>query len=573
MMASQLWCVCAGFLVATTNANMYDVVMPHRKPPSKCTYGCALWSDLASDGCTRKQADVDKKWSKGKAPVDAGRNCAMPSNDPGQYGDWCYCKNSNNEDWDYCLSPDDSTPEQINLQMVDPTMVTVNFVTFTPPTTAAVPTGQVGSDPSLKSAMTVEGVTHKYVETGGLHREYYMHFVRFGNLTERTRFYYRVAGPNGAWSDVLSFTSLYSSGLTKFAVFGDMGVYSYNNMGNMFDDMQSGLIDAIVHLGDHAYNIAQADGRRGDCYMNGYQPLLSSMPWIPVIGNHEYYEGDEFQRFLNMSSGVIGSSNSSSTSALNTMLTLSTLHGRAAKQAHYKQANGEHSSTSRFYSEDIGLVHFISLDFSPYYFADTQKQWKAPQLTWFEADLKSIDRTKTPWVIVGGHFPLYCSSDTLDERHDEGLLPDADIGSFKGCTGTGEGTVEESRGDLEPLMLKYGVDIFVAGHEHDYESIWPVAKGQLVAETFVNPPAPVHFVTGAGGPPGMDHFGDAGPWDRKRMNLPSYGRIIAYNATTLTFQQVFNANSTLFDEVTITKDTHGPYTATLAKFYPDEIVV
>lgn len=528
-----------------------------------------MWSNLAKDGCTKNQAAVDAKWSKGKPPADAGRNCAMPSNDPGSYGDWCYCKGGGTA-WDYCLS-ESKSPEQINLQMVDPTMVTVNFVTFAPPT--GVPSGQFGTDASLAGAATVKGVTHKYVETGSQHRVYYMHFVKFGNLTERTKYYYRVAGLDGSWSDVLSFKSLYSSGVTKFAIFGDMGVYTHNNMGNMLDDMQGGLIDAVIHLGDHAYNIAQEDGRRGDGYMNGYQPLLSSIPWVPVIGNHEYYEGDMFQRFLNMSSGVIGLSSGNETSALSAMLTLSTLHGHAAKQSHYKSINGAHSSTSRYYSEDIGLVHFIGIDFSPYYFSSTQSQWKIPQLKWFEEDLKSIDRKKTPWVIVGGHFPLYCSSITLDERHDEGSQPNADVGTFKGCTGTGEGTVEESRADLEPLMLKYGVDLFVAGHEHDYESIWPVAKGKLVAQTFTNPPAPVHFVTGAGGPPGMDKFGDSGPWDRKRNNDPGYGRIIAKDARTLTFQQVLNADGKLFDEVTITKESHGPYLDTLERFFPNSVAV
>jgi hypothetical protein len=39
-----------------------------------------------------------------------------------------------------------------------------------------------------------------------------------------------------------------------------MGVYSYNNMNNMKRDAAAGRIDAIIHLGDHAYNILDSQG-------------------------------------------------------------------------------------------------------------------------------------------------------------------------------------------------------------------------------------------------------------------------------------------------------------------------
>ena len=31
------------------------------------------------------------------------------------------------------------------------------------------------------------------------------------------------------------------------------------------------------------------------------------------------------------------------------------------------------------------------------------------QYKWLENDLKSVDRSKTPFVMVGGHRPMYCS--------------------------------------------------------------------------------------------------------------------------------------------------------------------
>jgi hypothetical protein len=117
-----------------------------------------------------------------------------------------------------------------------------------------------------------------------------------------------------------------------------MGVYTYNNMGNMAKDVDEGVADLIVHMGDHAYNMGDSDESRADGYMTAYQQLLSRCPWMPVsqngwllsrrglslpanangfdthrdsitrrfshprqvVGNHEYYAGEELSRYLDM---------------------------------------------------------------------------------------------------------------------------------------------------------------------------------------------------------------------------------------------------------------------------------
>ena len=75
--------------------------------------------------------------------------------------------------------------------------------------------------------------------------------------------WHRSAGPPGSpapkcaavdggaeWSNIFSFKSLYSSGVTKFAIFGDMGLYSdgNSNMGSMHDDAVAGEIDFFLHM-------------------------------------------------------------------------------------------------------------------------------------------------------------------------------------------------------------------------------------------------------------------------------------------------------------------------------------
>ena len=52
-----------------------------------------------------------------------------------------------------------------------------------------------------------------------------------------------------ACTDTHSFRTVGAGGATKFAMFGDMGVFEWNNMGNLQSEI--GSIDAILMLGDH----------------------------------------------------------------------------------------------------------------------------------------------------------------------------------------------------------------------------------------------------------------------------------------------------------------------------------
>jgi hypothetical protein len=78
---------------------------PGLTPPEKCPNGCARWDNLAADGNTRNQQEVNTKWSLGRAPLNAGNQCAQPSNDPSS-SPWCYCAGTNDDSWGYCQNKD-----------------------------------------------------------------------------------------------------------------------------------------------------------------------------------------------------------------------------------------------------------------------------------------------------------------------------------------------------------------------------------------------------------------------------------------------------------------------------------
>ena len=68
-----------------------------------------------------------------------------------------------------------------------------------------------------------------------------------------------------------------------------MGVYPWNNMDNLRRENELELSDLVIHAGDHCYNELDLDEVRADGYMQAFEQTIANMPWMPIIGNHEYY--------------------------------------------------------------------------------------------------------------------------------------------------------------------------------------------------------------------------------------------------------------------------------------------
>ncbi len=74
---------------------------PSFTTPQSCPKGCARWDNLAADGNTKNQNDVNAMWSQGSPPEGAGNSCAQPANNQGQ-GPWCYCAGTNDDSMGLC---------------------------------------------------------------------------------------------------------------------------------------------------------------------------------------------------------------------------------------------------------------------------------------------------------------------------------------------------------------------------------------------------------------------------------------------------------------------------------------
>jgi Calcineurin-like phosphoesterase len=102
-----------------------------------------------------------------------------------------------------------------------------------------------------------------------------------------------------------------------------------------------------------------------------------------------------------------------------------------------------------YYTFTKGPVQFFALD---------STLMTKEQLAWFEGELQ---RSSAPWKIAYMHHPLYSSG----RRHGPEMV---------------------LRQALEPLLIKYGVQVVFAGHEHFYERYVPQNGVQ-------------HFISGAAG--------------------------------------------------------------------------
>ena len=166
-----------------------------------------------------------------------------------------------------------------------------------------------------------------------------------------------------------------------------------------------------------------------------------------------------------------------------------------------------HMAGQRYYSFKKGNVRFFALD---------SNYMDRPELAWLESELKY---SGSDWKIAYFHHPLYSSG-----MH---------------------GSQVDLRVVLEPLFVKYGVDVVFSGHEHFYQRLKP-QKG-------IN-----YFVSGAAGelrrgdirPSDLTAAGfDA---DRSFMLIEVSGKELSFQAISRTGTTVDHGTILLRDAVRTT---------------------
>ena len=161
--------------------------------------------------------------------------------------------------------------------------------------------------------------------------------------------------------------------------------------------------------------------------------------------------------------------------------------------------------------------------------------------------------------------------------HFEGCMEGGGITGLTGLPGGGNRTcttvkevVEESISTLGPLLDKYHVDIYAAGHEHSYSASWPIFNGASANHSLVDPKGTVYVVEGNGGVPGAHSRSKLFPCSKDVPHVPSrpplsvyrmcgfgmnYGRLVTKNASVLTYEHVANAGDRVMESWAIVR-TH-----------------
>ena len=282
----------------------------------------------------------------------------------------------------------------------------------------------------------------------------YVSKVTLSKLHPETWYYYKVGSVKNGWSRVYKFRTAATVGEKKKLL---VGVWSdtQNNQGNINFEKTDSIVKAMRQ---HAYYFSI---HNGDIVENGSvakswkdlfkvtEPLNANYPFMSVTGNHDVDNDTASANF------------------------------QRPFPVYYDLFNLPADQLN--YSYDYGNVHFVAINSG--YAQAAAKVGKvlfsqnSPEYRWLEADLrKARSNKRIKWIIMYSHYPLY---------------------SF------GFSHIPEWQQHVKPLVDKYEVDLYLAGHRHVYERHKAVRGAQIFEEKepnhYNNPKGTVYVTNGSCG--------------------------------------------------------------------------
>lgn len=300
---------------------------------------------------------------------------------------------------------------------------------------------QVGSSNSMTIRWRTDLATRSRVKYGDQFKDDSTltteHIVRLTGLQPHTRYTYSI----GDFKRILQgneenyFYTLPETGkpaMYRIGAFGDCGNNSVNQRNvkqSVLNYLGENYMDAWLLLGDNAYN-SGTDAEFQSKFFNVYKDdLLKRYPMFPAPGNHDYNDQDF--------PGAVKTAQRTHQTAYYQNFSMP-IHG---------ESGGVASNTQAFYSFDLGNIHFLSLDSygeeaSQYRLYDTL----GPQVEWMKRDLDANKNKQ--WVIAYWHHPPYTMGSHDSDREKELI---------------------SIRENFIRILERYGVDLVLCGHSHDYE--------------------------------------------------------------------------------------------------------
>jgi hypothetical protein len=300
------------------------------------------------------------------------------------------------------------------------------------------------------------------------------------NLKPGLKYYYQVGSDSKNWSTPRTFISRNKDSDETIAfLFGDMGTATpYSTFYRTQDESISTvkwILRDIEALGDkpafvsHVGDISYARGFSWvwDEFFTLVEPIASRVPYHVCIGNHEYnWPSQPFRP--DWAYGIYGKDGGGECGIPYSL--------RFNMPGNSSELTGTNAPATRnlYYSLDVGSVHFV------YISTETNFLSGSSQYNFIKHDLKSVNRTKTPFVVVQGHRPMYTTS---NENRDAPMR-------------------EKMLEHLEPLFVKNNVTLALWGHVHRYERFCPLNNftcGSMGRQGENWKAFPVHVVIGMAG--------------------------------------------------------------------------
>jgi len=344
---------------------------------------------------------------------------------------------------------------------------------------------------------------------------------------------------------------------TTIAMFADMGrgsdddSFTWDSYGRpalnvsaaLSADARDGKINAAFLFGDLSYAVGYASV--WDEWASQIQNWTSRVPFLTSMGNHELdAPPDAWLGAPDRVPDVFGGDDSG---------------GECGVPATTLFPSPRRGVDADWFAVTLGSIRVVSID------TEVDFTSTSPQGRWLARELASIDRTRTPWVVVGGHRPgVIDSTDGPDDRPapPAGKLNPSDLS-----------VMELLQEHVWPLLVRYNVTLAFGGHNHVYQRscawsvVEPGAADGCVAYSstrddgvavYVEPGAPVNIVVGTGGAQ-HTYNGHGHAFTEKSFYKFGYVRLTALNRTHMygEFQDAGSGYGDVLDKFLITQRDYG----------------
>lgn len=391
---------------------------------------------------------------------------------------------------------------QVHIALIPPDKLSISWVTKEP----------YDDDPMVAlstKAPDQANNTNDWSQIGGytqpdddIHR--YYHHVITPTLTPHQRYWYKP----GYNASIYSFTARnlktstpsptkhghpHSNEVTRILAYGDLGVANsketmqrikaITNTTNA--DSASTAIDFILHFGDIAYAddydevFPPWNPRYAEIYdewADSMESVMSAIPYMVSPGNHEQtcHSWSDFRCHSSLEN-----------------FTVYRNYFRMPSAEHHEEGGGV---MNMWWSMNYKNIHILTISTETDYpgspdqghyhndFVNPEAGPFGDQMEFVRRDLKAAhENPNISWIIVNGHRPYYTSAHNW--RHPD--WPPQ--------------TPFLMRESFEHLFYEYNVDLYVSGHIHGYERLWPMHKEKVTTKDYLNPLSTVYFVAGMAG--------------------------------------------------------------------------